>query len=99
LDLGISRATLYRLIAVYRQTPTVEALEPKHRGRQNGIFALDKVRDQIIHQTIREIYLKPTRPRMTYLVQQVHLRFAQQGWPLCAQTAGYLRDQDDGSGS
>ena len=28
LELGVSRATLYRLITVYRQTPTVEALEP-----------------------------------------------------------------------
>ena len=33
LDLGVSRATLYRLITAYRQTPTVEALEPRQRGR------------------------------------------------------------------
>ena len=81
-DLGISRATLYRLVAVYRQTPTVEALEPKRRGRPNGVYVLDRARDKLIHETIREIYLKPTRPTMAHLVEQVHLRFAQQGWPL-----------------
>ena len=31
LELGVSRATLYRLIRAYRQTPTVEALEPRPR--------------------------------------------------------------------
>ena len=31
LELGVSRATLYRLITAYRQTPTVEALEPRPR--------------------------------------------------------------------
>ncbi len=77
LGLGISRATLYRLIAVYRQTPTVKTLEPKHTGRQKGVFALDRARDKLIHQTIREIYLKPTRPTMAHLVEQVHLNFAQ----------------------
>ena len=31
LELGVSRAMLYRLITAYRQTPTVEALEPRPR--------------------------------------------------------------------
>ncbi len=81
-ELGISRATLYRLIAVYRRTPTVKALEPKQRGRRKGTLVLDKARHKLIRQTIREVYLKPTRPTLTHLVEQVHLRFAQHGWPL-----------------
>lgn len=81
LDLGVSRATLYRLITAYRQTPTVEALEPRQRGRRKGALILDKPRHDLIRKTIREVYLKPQRPTLAYLVGQVHLRFAQQGWP------------------
>jgi putative transposase len=82
LELGVSRATLYRLITIYRQTPTVEALEPGQRGRRKGALVLVKPRHNLIQQTIREVYLKPQRPTLTYLVDQVHLRFAQHGWPL-----------------
>lgn len=82
LGLGVSRATLYRLITIYRQTPTVEALEPRQRGRRKGTLFLDKARHELIRKTIREVYLKPQRLTLTYLVEQVHLRFAQQGWPL-----------------
>jgi putative transposase len=82
LELGISRATLYRLITVYRQTPTVEALQPRQRGRPKGALVLAKARHKLIRQTIREVYLKPLRPTLTHLVEQVHLRFAQHGWPL-----------------
>lgn len=81
-ELGISRATLYRLITIYRQTPTVEALEPRQRGRRKGTLFLDKARHELIRETIREVYLKPQRPTLTYLVEQVHLRFAEQRWPL-----------------
>ena len=80
LELGVSRATLYRLMTAYRQTPTVEALEPRQRGRRKGALVLDKPRHDLIRKTIREVYLKPQRPTMVYLVGQVHLRFAQQGW-------------------
>jgi putative transposase len=81
-ELGISRATLYRLITIYRQTPTVEALEPRQRGRRKGTLFLDKARHELIRETIHEVYLKPQRPTLTYLVEQVHLRFAEQRWPL-----------------
>ena len=82
LELGVSRATLYRLITIYRQTPTVEALEPRQRGRRKGTLFLDQARHELIRKTIREVYLKPQRPTLAYLVEQVHMRFAQQGWPL-----------------
>jgi putative transposase len=82
MDLGVGRATLYRLIKIYRETPTVKALEPGNRGRRKGVLTLDDEREKLILQTIREVYLKPTRPTMVHLVEQVHLRFAQRGWPL-----------------
>jgi putative transposase len=82
LQLGVSQATLYRLVRAYRQTPSVEALQPRQRGRQKGARVLDKPRHDLIRKTIREVYLKPQRPTLAHLVGQIHLRFAQQGWPL-----------------
>jgi putative transposase len=82
LELGVSRATLYRFITAYRQTPTVEALEPRQRGRRKGALVLDKPRHDLIHKTIREVYLKPQRATLAYLVEQIHLRFKEKGWPL-----------------
>lgn len=82
LELGVSQATLYRLIAAYREAPTVEALQPKRRGRPKGLLVLDKPRDDLIRRTIREVYLKPQRPTLAHLIEQVHLRFAQQNWSL-----------------
>lgn len=82
LDLQVSRATLYRIVALYRRTPTVEALQPRPRGRSKGHFVLENARDKLIRKTIREIYLKPQRPTISHLVEQVHLRFSQRGWTL-----------------
>jgi putative transposase len=82
LELGVSRATLYRLITIYRQTPTVEALEPRQRGRRKGALCLDKPHIETIRKTIRQIYLRSQRLTLTYLVEQVYMRFAQKGWPL-----------------
>jgi hypothetical protein len=43
LDRGVSRAPpLHRLITIYRRTPTVEALEPRRRGRRKRAQFLDK---------------------------------------------------------
>jgi putative transposase len=81
-ELGVSRATLYRLIAAYRARRTAQSVEPRSRGRRRGTFVLDKAREALIAKTIREIYLQPSRPTLTYLVEQVHARFAERGWPL-----------------
>jgi len=81
-ELGVSRATLYRLIAAYRARRTVQSVEPRSRGRRRGTFVLDKAREALIAKAIREIYLQPSRPTLTYLVEQVHARFAERGWPL-----------------
>jgi hypothetical protein len=62
LELAISRAPLCRLIEIYRQIPTVEALEPRTRGRRKGTLFLDKARHVLIRKTICEVYLKPHRP-------------------------------------
>ena len=43
---------------------------------------LDAKREKLIASTIHEIYLKPERPTMTYLIEQERERCAQKGLPL-----------------
>jgi putative transposase len=73
-ELGVSRATLYRLITAYRAKRTVSSVEPRSRGRRKNAFVLDRKREKLISQAIREIYLKPERPTMTYLIEQVRAK-------------------------
>ena len=73
-ELGVSRATLYRLIAAFRAKRTVSSVEPRSRGRRRHAFVLDRKRERLISLAIREIYLKPERPTMTYLIEQVRAR-------------------------
>ena len=67
-------ATLYRLITAYRTKRTVGSVEPRSRGRRKDAFVLDRKRERLISLAIREIYLKPERPTMTYLIEQVRAR-------------------------
>ena len=60
-ELGLSRATLYRLIARYRAARTVEALIEKPLGRPKGSLREDPVRDTLIRQFLEREYLQPTR--------------------------------------
>lgn len=69
-ELGVSRSTLYRLIAAYRSKRTVSSVEPRSWGRLKNTFVLDRKREKLISMAIREIYLNPERPTMTYLIEQ-----------------------------
>lgn len=51
-------------------------------GRGKDTLVLDAKREKLIAATIHEIYLKPERPTMTYLIEQVRARCAQKGLPL-----------------
>ena len=81
-ELGVSRATLYRLIAAFRANRTVSSVEPRRRGRRKNAFVLDHRREKLISLAVREIYLKPERPTMTYLIEQVRARCARAELPL-----------------
>ena len=81
-ELGVSRSTMYRLIIAYRAKGTVSSVEPRAMGRRKDVFVLDAKRERLIASTIREIYLKPERPTMAYLIEQVRARCAQKGLPL-----------------
>ena len=73
---------MYRLIIAYRAKGTVSSVEPRAMGRRKDALVLDAKREKLIASAIHEIYLKPERPTMTYLIEQVRARCAQQGLPL-----------------
>ena len=61
-ELGLSRATLYRLIERYRAARTVEVLVDRGRGRPKGTLGIEPARDALIREFLEREYLKPTRP-------------------------------------
>ena len=72
-ELGLSLATAYRLIKLFRAGGTVSALLDRKRGRREGHRTLDKQREDIIRAAIKRFYLKPTRPPFLRLVREVRL--------------------------
>src|SRR5215510_7678507 len=78
-ELGVSRATLYRVIELYKTFGTVDVLQPSATGRRSGTWVLPKATEQIIEETIHNVYLKPTRPTLTHLVDCVHARCTEEG--------------------
>ena len=54
-ELGVSRATLYRLIGRYRATRTVEGLWGPGRGRQEGARVLDDAKETLINEIIEQV--------------------------------------------
>jgi len=81
-ELGISRATLYRLICLYRRFGSVEVLLPKRAGRRRGTRVLPDELEAIIHTTIDAACLAQPRPTLTHLVEQVHARCLERKLPL-----------------
>src|SRR5215510_12865223 len=61
-ELKVSRATLYRLIELYKTFGTVDVLQPSATGRRSRTWVLPKATEQIIEETIHNVSLKPTRP-------------------------------------
>ena len=60
-ELGLSRATAYRMIRLFRAGGTVTSLMDRTRGRREGFRTLDQEREEIIRQAIAGFYLKPIR--------------------------------------
>src|SRR5271166_3788548 len=78
-ELGLSRATLYRLIARYRAARTVDALVERPLGRPKGSLHEEPVRDALIQQFLEREYLKPTRPPLRRVVAHIAAACRQQG--------------------
>jgi putative transposase len=79
-ELGVSRATLYRLIVRYRATRTVEGLCGPGRGRPEGTQVLEQAKDRLIREIIEQEYLKPTRPPFLRVYEHIRIACRQRGW-------------------
>lgn len=79
-ELGVSRATLYRLIERYRASRTVEGLRGPGRGRQGGTRILAAAKEALINEIIEREYLKPTRPPFRLVLEHIGLACRQRGW-------------------
>ena len=71
-ELEVSRASVFRLIKLFREGGTVASLVERKRGRPVGHRTLDPAREEIIHAAIKKHYLKRTRPSISQLVRDVH---------------------------
>ncbi len=80
IELGVSRATLYRMIQLYREGGTVSSLLPRSVGRPKKSRSLSPEREALIAQTIRQFYLKREKPKFGKLVREVRLRCAEAGY-------------------
>lgn len=72
-ELGVSRATTYRLVRLFRSGGTATSLLQRKRGRPTGHRALDAERDSIIHAMIKGFYLRPNRPSFSRLVREIRV--------------------------
>ncbi|MEI8703171.1 helix-turn-helix domain-containing protein [Mesorhizobium sp. ISC15] len=70
-ELGLSQATAYRLVKLFRAGGTVLSLVDRKRGRPEGYRTLDEKREEIVRRTINAFYLKRTRPTVSQLVRDV----------------------------
>ena len=69
--LEISTATLYRMIARFRETRRVSSLMAKPRGRPIGHKQLHPDVEALIQSEIKSFYLRPERPSLNELVRQI----------------------------
>ena len=79
-ELGVSRATLYRLIARYRQTRTVEGLRGLGSGRPEGTRVLNSDEETLI----REVLERDTSSRPGHRsarTEQIGGACRSKGWP------------------
>jgi putative transposase len=72
-ELGLSQATTYRLIKLFRAGGTIMSLVDRKRGRPERHRGLDETREKIIRATIDGFFLKPTRPPFSRLVREVQM--------------------------
>jgi putative transposase len=80
-ELAISRATFYRLLGRFRAAEVTSAVLPGQAGRKVGSRFLDAPREAIIAREISQFYLRPERPRLSQLVEQVQTRCHEKNLP------------------
>ena len=73
-DLGVSRATAYRMMKTFRTCGAVVAPSSRPVGRPKGARVLDPRRERLIQDAITSFYLQATRPKFSELVHEIGKR-------------------------
>jgi transposase-like protein len=71
---GVSRRTLYRWLARYRDAATTSSLIPMPRGTPPGARRLDSTRETLVNRIIEQEYLSRSRPTVEEIVRIVERR-------------------------
>lgn len=77
-DLGVSRATAYRMMKTFRTCGAITAPGTRPVGRPKGARCLDPRREQLLQDAIKAHHAHVLRPRFRALVQDIHRRCAQE---------------------
>jgi DtxR family manganese transport transcriptional regulator len=80
-DLGVSRATAYRMIKTFRSCGAVTSPLTRPVGRPKGARVLDPKRETLIREAIDTFYLQPRRPKFSELVQEIARRCQEKRLP------------------
>jgi putative transposase len=80
-DLGVSRATVYRLLARYKQRLQATSLLPETPGKKPGSKELSPVQEKIVQEAIRGFFLSKQRPSVAALHRSIALDCFQTGVP------------------
>lgn len=78
-DFGVSRRTVFRWLARYREAPQTSSFLPRPVGPREGSHRLDERIEQLITEVINDVYLTKVRAKREEVVRMVHLRCAAQG--------------------
>src|SRR5208283_1134727 len=69
--LGVGLSLLYELVARFRRRPQTSSLAPGVRGRAASSRSLDPRVEVLVASAIKEVYLRPERPRLIDLWRAV----------------------------
>ena len=72
--LGVSRRTVFRWLAAYRDTPQTSSLLARPGGTPAGARRIDARLEKLIAEVIRDVYLTKVRAKKEEVVRQVGLR-------------------------
>ena len=72
-QLGVSRRTLFRWLAAYRDRPQTSSLLPRLRGTPTGARRIGAPLERLIADVIRDVYLTKVRAKKEEVVRRVGL--------------------------
>jgi DtxR family transcriptional regulator, manganese transport regulator len=80
-DLGVSRATAYRMVRTFRSCGAIVAPHTRPVGRPKGARVLDQRRESLIAEAIEQYRATQPTPRFSELVQAVGQRCREERLP------------------